>query len=174
MKVLLHELANQQRLFWRSRESAFFTFLLPIILLVVLGSVYGNEEIDGVQASSYLVAGMIGFGVVATAYAGLAINTVIRRESGVLKRIRGTPLPPAVYLGAAVLSTLIVIAIEVASSQPNCSLPKFMAPRQSGDTLRPERPRVRSCVVIGFVLVSRRYGVMGRIVCADRAQSAGL
>jgi ABC-2 type transport system permease protein len=114
VKVLLHELANQQRLFWRSRESAFFTFLLPIILLVVLGSVYGNEEIDGVQASSYLVAGMIGFGVVATAYAGLAINTVIRRESGVLKRIRGTPLPPAVYLGAAVLSTLIVIAIEVA------------------------------------------------------------
>lgn len=114
MRLLAHELANQQRLFWRSRESAFFTFLLPIILLVVLGSVYGDEEIDGVSAASYLVAGMIGFGVVATAYAGLAINTVIRRESGVLKRVRGTPLPPAVYLGAAVLSTLIVIAIEVA------------------------------------------------------------
>jgi ABC-2 type transport system permease protein len=112
--LLVHELGNQQRLFWRSRESAFFTFLLPIILLVILGSVYGDEEIDGVHAASYLVAGMIGFGVVATAYAGLAINTVIRRESGVLKRVRGTPLPPAVYLGAAVLSTLIVIAIEVA------------------------------------------------------------
>lgn len=114
MRILAHELANQQRLFWRSRESAFFTFLLPIILLVVLGSVYGDDEIDGVRAASYLVAGMIGFGVVATAYAGLAINTVIRRESGVLKRVRGTPLPPAVYLGAAVLSTLIVIAIQVA------------------------------------------------------------
>lgn len=114
MRLLSHELANQQRLFWRSRESAFFTFLLPIILLVVLGSVYGDAEIDGVRAASYLVAGMIGFGVVATAYAGLAINTVIRRESGVLKRVRGTPLPPAVYLGAVVLSTLIVIAIEVA------------------------------------------------------------
>jgi len=114
VNVLALELANQQRLFWRSRESAFFTFLLPIILLVVLGSVYGDAEIDGVRAASYLVAGMIGFGVVATAYAGLAINTVIRRESGVLKRIRGTPLPPAVYLGAVVLSTLIVIAIEVA------------------------------------------------------------
>jgi ABC-2 type transport system permease protein len=113
VKLLAHETANQQRLFWRSRESAFFTFLLPIILLVLLGSVYGDEEIDGISAASYLVAGMIGFGVVATAYAGLAINTVIRRESGVLKRVRGTPLPPAVYLGAAVLSTLVVIAIEV-------------------------------------------------------------
>ncbi len=113
MRLLLHELRNQQRLFWRSRESAFFTFLLPIILLVVLGSVYGDEEIDGEPAAPYLVAGLIGFGVVATSFAGLAINLVIRRESGVLKRVRGTPLPASTYLGAVVLSELIVIAIQV-------------------------------------------------------------
>lgn len=114
MRLFLHELRNQQRLFWRSRESAFFTFLLPIILLVVLGSVYGDSEIDGQPAAPYLVAGLIGFGVVATAYAGLAINVVIRRESGVLKRVRGTPLPPSTYLAATIVSTLVVIAIEVA------------------------------------------------------------
>ena len=98
MRLFLHELRNQQRLFWRSRESAFFTFLLPILLLVLLGSVYGDDEIDGIPAAPYLVAGLIGYGVVAVAFAGLAINIVIRRESGVLKRVRGTPLPPAVYL----------------------------------------------------------------------------
>jgi ABC-2 type transport system permease protein len=113
VRLFLHELENQQRLFWRSRESAFFTFLLPIVLLVILGSVYGDADIDGEPAAPYLVAGMIGFGVVATAYAGLAINVVIRRESGVLKRVRGTPLPPATYLAAAVGSTLVVIGIEV-------------------------------------------------------------
>jgi ABC-2 type transport system permease protein len=107
------ELRNQQRLFWRSRESAFFTFLLPIILLVLLGSVYGDEDIDGVPAAPYLVAGLIGYGVVATAFAGLSINLVIRRESGVLKRVRGTPLPPSVYLAAVIASELVVIAIEV-------------------------------------------------------------
>ncbi len=112
MRLLLHELANQQRLFWRSRESAFFTFLLPIILLLILGLVYGDKEIDGVRAAPYLVAGMLGFGVVSTAYAGLAINLVIRRESGVLKRIRGTPLPPAGFLGAVIVSILVVIGIE--------------------------------------------------------------
>jgi ABC-2 type transport system permease protein len=113
MGVFLHELRNQQRLFWRSRESAFFTFLLPIILLVLLGSVYGDEEIDGYPASSYLVAGMIGFGVVATAFAGLAINLVVRRETGVLKRVRGTPLPPSVYLAAVIASEIVIIAIQV-------------------------------------------------------------
>jgi ABC-2 type transport system permease protein len=115
MALFLHELANQQRLFWRSRESAFFTFLLPILLLVLLGSVYGDDVIDGVRAAPYLVAGLIGYGVVAVAFAGLAINMVIRRESGVLKRVRGTPLPPTVYLLAVIASEIVVIAIQVAS-----------------------------------------------------------
>jgi ABC-2 type transport system permease protein len=113
VKLFVHELRNQQRLFWRSRESAFFTFLLPIILLLLLGSVYGDNEIDGDPAAPYLVAGMIGFGVVGTTFAGLAINLVIRRESGVLKRVRGTPLPSRTYLAAIVASELIVIALIV-------------------------------------------------------------
>jgi ABC-2 type transport system permease protein len=113
IELFVHELRNQQRLFWRSRESAFFTFLLPILLLVLLGSVYGDEEIDGVSAAPYLVAGLIGYGVVAVAFAGLAINMVVRRESGVLKRVRGTPLPTPTYLAAVIGSELVVIAIQV-------------------------------------------------------------
>lgn len=112
-RLFLHELRAQQVLFWRSRESAFFTFLLPIIFLVLLGSVYGDEQIDGIGGSTYLLAGLIGYGVVATAFAGLAITLVVRRESGVLKRVRGTPLPASVYLSAVIASTLLVIALEV-------------------------------------------------------------
>ncbi len=110
--LFAREVAVQQRLFWRSREAAFFTFLLPILFLVLLGSVYGDDEIEGIAASTYLVAGLLGYGIVATAFAGLAITLVLRRESGVLKRIRGTPLPAAVYLAAVIASTLVVIALE--------------------------------------------------------------
>ena len=112
IRLFLHELRAQQRLFWRSRESAFFTFSLPILLLVLVGFVYGDETIAGVNGATYLVAGMLGFGVVAAAFAGVAISLVIRRESGVLKRVRGTPIPPSLYLGAAIGSTLIVIALQ--------------------------------------------------------------
>lgn len=110
--VLLRELRNQQRLYWRSREAAFFTFVMPIIFLLLLGSVYGNDDIDGIKGSTYLLAGLIGYGVVATAFAGLAITIVIRRESGVLKRVRGTPLPTWIYLAAVIGSTLLVLALE--------------------------------------------------------------
>ena len=115
MRLFFHELLIQQLMFWRSREAAFFTFLLPIIFLVLLGSIYGdNGEIGGISAGTYLLAGLLGYGVVASAFAGLAISMVVRRESGVLKRVRGTPLPPGVYLSAVIGSTLVVVTLEAA------------------------------------------------------------
>lgn len=115
MRLAVHQLANEQRLFWRSRELAFFTFALPIVFFVLLGSVYGDEEISGVKGSAYLLAGMLGYGVAATAFAGLAITTVIRREDGVLKRLRGTPLPARAYIAAVIGSTLLVFLLEAVS-----------------------------------------------------------
>jgi ABC-2 type transport system permease protein len=112
VRLFRHEFRAQQRLFWRSRELAFFTFMLPLILFILLGSVYGKDKIDGFKGSDYLLAGMLGYGVVATAFAGLAIILVIRRESGVLKRLRATPLPAPTYIAALLASTLVVFAIE--------------------------------------------------------------
>src|SRR2546430_6822574 len=116
MNVLVHQLRGEQRLFWRSRELAFFTFMLPIVFFVLLGSVYGGDTIraDGhrFKGSHYLLAGMLGYGVAATAFAGLSIMLVIRREGGILKRLRATPLPPWAYVSAILGSTLVVYAIE--------------------------------------------------------------
>jgi ABC-2 type transport system permease protein len=116
MRLFWHEVRTEQTLFWRNRESAFFTFFLPIIFFLIFGSIYGNSTItkEHIRAAPFLEAGMIGYGVASTAFAGLAITMVIRRESGVLKRIRATPLPPATYLLAVLLSTFIVFLIESA------------------------------------------------------------
>jgi ABC-2 type transport system permease protein len=114
MRLFRHQLKWEQRLFWRSRESAVFVFLFPILLFALLTAVY-NGHIDGRPASWVLLAGMIGYGAANTAFAGLAITLVSRREIGILKRIRATPLPPAVYLTAVLVSIMIVFAIQVAS-----------------------------------------------------------
>jgi ABC-2 type transport system permease protein len=115
MRLFVHELRAQQLLFWRNREAAFFSFLFPIILLVLLGSVYGDDEIEGVSGATFLLAGLIGYGVAATAFASLAITLVVRREAGLLKRVRGTPLSPATYLAAVIASIVIVIALQAAA-----------------------------------------------------------
>jgi ABC-2 type transport system permease protein len=114
MRLVRHQLKWEQRLFWRSREAAVFVFLFPILLFALLTAVY-NGEIDGQPASWVLLAGMIGYGAANTAFSGLAITLVTRRELGILKRIRGTPLPPAVYLAAVLISITIIFAIQVVS-----------------------------------------------------------
>ena len=112
MRIFLHELKVEQVLFWRNREAAFFTFFLPVIFFLVFGSIYGNDRISGIRGAAFLEAGMIGYGVASTAFAGLAITMVIRRESGVLKRIRATPLPPWTYLVAVLVSTFVTFLVE--------------------------------------------------------------
>jgi len=111
VRVLIHQLRAEQRLFWRSREAAVFVFVFPLLLYALLGSVYGNT-INGVPASDALLSGIFGYGAANTALAGLAIVLVGRREAGILKRLRATPLPPATYLAAVLLSTLITFALQ--------------------------------------------------------------
>lgn len=114
MRLFLHQLRAEQRLFWRSRELAFFTFLLPIVFYFLLASAYGDEEVNGVDGYTYLLGGMIGYGAAATAFAGLALLLVIRRESGVLKRIRATPLPGQTYIAAVLASIILIFLLEAA------------------------------------------------------------
>lgn len=112
MRLFLHQLRAEQKLFWRSRELAFFTFLLPILFFLLLGSAYGDEKINDVSGYQYLLAGMIGYGAASTTFAGLALLLVIRRESGVLKRLRATPLPPTTYVGAVLANIILIFLVE--------------------------------------------------------------
>jgi ABC-2 type transport system permease protein len=118
VSLLVHQLAFEQRMFWRSREAAIFIFIFPLLLYMLLGSVYGDEvELNDriVPAGDVLLAGLFGYGAANTAFGGLAIILVGRREIELLKRIRSTPLPPATYIAAVLLSILAVFALQAVS-----------------------------------------------------------
>lgn len=114
MRLLWHQLRWEQRVFWRSREAAVFVFLFPLLLFALLTAVY-NGRIYERPAAWALLAGMLGYGAANTAFAGLALTLVARRELGILKRIRSTPLPAATYLVAVLVSILIVFALQAGS-----------------------------------------------------------
>jgi ABC-2 type transport system permease protein len=111
VRLFVHELRNQQLVFWRSKEAALFIFLFPLLLFLLLGSVYSGK-IYGLPAPQALLAGMLGYGCANTAFAGLAIQLVVRRELGILKRLRATPLSAATYISATLASTLIVFVLQ--------------------------------------------------------------
>jgi len=99
LRLFVHELRAEQLVFWRSKEAALFIFLFPLLLFLLLGSVYSGR-IYGVPAPQALLAGLLGYGCANTSFAGLAITLVIRRENGILKRVRATPLPASTYIAA--------------------------------------------------------------------------
>jgi ABC-2 type transport system permease protein len=111
VRLFVHEVRNQQLVFWRSKEAALFIFLFPLLLFLLLGSVYSGK-IYGVPAPQALLAGMLGYGCANTAFAGLAIQLVVRRELGILKRLRATPLSARTYIAATLASTLIVFVLQ--------------------------------------------------------------
>jgi ABC-2 type transport system permease protein len=107
-----HQLRAEQLTFWRSREAAIFVFLFPPLLFVLLASVFGDGDVDGTPSSTYLVAGLIAYAAANTALGGLAITLVVRRELGILKRLRSTPLPAPLYLATVLLSNLLVVVLQ--------------------------------------------------------------
>ena len=137
MRVALHQLRWDQLVFWRNRESSIFVFLFPILLFLLLSTVYGGDY-RGRPATDYLTVALVAYGVANTAFGGLAIILVIRRELGLLKRILATPLPSPLYLASVVSSLLLVFALQAISilllgkllydaSLPSDSLSLFLA-----------------------------------------------
>ena len=111
LRLFLHQVRADQLVFWRGRESAIFVFLFPVLLYLLLSTVYSGEY-RGRPNTDYLTSSLIAYGVANTAFGGLAIILVMRRELGILKRIRATPLPAPMYLAAALCSILLVFVLQ--------------------------------------------------------------
>jgi ABC-2 type transport system permease protein len=101
--------------FVRSRESFTFTLLFPVILMVILGSIFSwTIEGTNVRMSQYLAAGLIGSALLNTGFQALAITIPMERDKGALKRLRGTPMPPAAYFVGKVLMVMALGVAEIA------------------------------------------------------------
>ncbi len=102
----------EQRAYWRNRGRGVFTFIFPLMFLVIFGSLYKGSKLHSegnIAYDAFFVPGILAYGVIATTYVNMAIGTAILRDEGVLKRMQGTPLPRWAYVAARVGSTLIIV-----------------------------------------------------------------
>jgi ABC-2 type transport system permease protein len=100
--------------FLRSREAVVFTMLFPVLLIVIFGSIFRGEIAPGVRFTQYFVTGMIAAGLMSVGFQNLAIQIPIERDRGVLKRLRGTPMPRSVYFLGKVIVVLVIGVVETA------------------------------------------------------------
>jgi ABC-2 type transport system permease protein len=99
----------ERKMFWRNPSAAFFNFLLPLLFLAAGGAILSGNQKD----LDKLVPAIAGLSVMSTTFTALAYNIVYLRERGVLKRIRGAPLPTGSYLGGVAANAVTNTALQI-------------------------------------------------------------
>jgi ABC-2 type transport system permease protein len=103
----------ERRMFWRNPSAAFFGFLLPLLLLAMFGAIFAGEQAE----LDVIVPGIAGMSAMSATFVSLAYNLTFLREKGILKRLRGTPLPSSAYLagiaGNAIANTVLQVAVVI-------------------------------------------------------------
>lgn len=166
LKLLWFQIRAQNRFFWRVPIGAFFTLVLPIIMLVLFVALFGNDLDDArdtgdITAAQFYTPALAVFAVGSATYTNIAINLSTRREDGILRRVRSTPLPPTIYLAGAIgsavwialVSMTIMVGLGVVAFSVNIELAKVPA------------------MLLAFVVGSATFATLG-VALASVAKSA--
>jgi ABC-2 type transport system permease protein len=116
-RLVAHQVRYEQLAFWLNRVGAIFTVGFSVLFLVMMGASAGQSRVSylgNVKLVEYYVPAFVAYGVMSACFTTLAITMVVRREKGLLKRLRLSPLPTGVLVTAILVSTAIVSLVEVA------------------------------------------------------------
>jgi ABC-2 type transport system permease protein len=114
LSLLAWQVLYEQRAFWRNRRRALASFAFPLMFLLIFGAITQGAKVKGDGNIAYInfyVPGIIAYAVMVIGFTNTAMSIALLRSEGVLKRMRTTPMPWALYLGGIVLSTVITIAV---------------------------------------------------------------
>ena len=111
LAIAARQLRFEQKAFWRNPAGAVFTFAFPLLFLVIFSPLNSGQRIEergGISFVTFFVPGIVAFGLISACYTNLAIRMTVNRDFGVLKRVRGTPVPPWAYLAGQVASSVVI------------------------------------------------------------------
>jgi ABC-2 type transport system permease protein len=117
--LAIRQIRYENRAFWRNPAAAFFTFAFPLLFMVIFNVIFTDTaDAAGFRASDFFTPAIIAFSIITATYTNIAMRVTMDREAGILKRVRGTPLPAWLYLFArmahAVLISVLLVAIVAA------------------------------------------------------------
>jgi ABC-2 type transport system permease protein len=110
--IVVRQFGYEQRSFWRNPASAFFAFALPVVFLVVFASIFRNTTVhvagNAVSYNDYYIPALVAFGIMGACFTNIAVSVTVRRDSGILKRMRGTPLPAWAFVTGLIASSVVI------------------------------------------------------------------
>ncbi|MFI9602297.1 ABC transporter permease [Streptomyces sp. NPDC052043] len=111
----LHQGALEITQFFRQRDQVVFTFAFPVVFLFLFASIFRNDVHDaGITTAQLYVPAMMASGIMSTSFQSLGISIAVERDEKVLRRLRGTPMPPAAYFLGKIWLVLFTGLLETA------------------------------------------------------------
>jgi len=118
LRLLVHQVGYEQLSFWRNPQSAVFTFVFPVLFVAIMGALFGSvgksSYFGGLSALQYYVPTIAALSVLGSCYGQLAVALAARRQAGILKRIRATPLPTWAYFAGLLAHCVLVSVVDIA------------------------------------------------------------
>lgn len=118
LALVWHQIRYEQLSFWRNPQSAFFTFVFPVVIITLFGALFGHgarsSYFYGLPALQYYVPTIAALSVLGSCYSQLAIVLALRRQNGILKRVHGTPLPAWAYFLGLLAHCVMVSVVDIA------------------------------------------------------------
>ena len=115
LSLTLQQIRYQLLTFVRTPIALFFTLVFPLMFFLLVSTVFGDSEIEADggtwTVSQFYTGGIAAFAAVSATFTNLANMVPIRRDEGVMKRWRGTPLPSGVYI-AGFVGSAFVLALD--------------------------------------------------------------
>jgi ABC-2 type transport system permease protein len=118
LRLLAHQVRYEQLSFWRNPQSAVFTFIFPVVFVTIIGALFGSggrsSYFYGLSPLQYYILTIAAVSVLGSCYGQLAVALSIRRQNGILKRVRATPLPAWGYFAGLLAHCVLVSFVDVA------------------------------------------------------------
>ena len=116
--LALRQVRYENSAFWRNPAAAFFTIAFPLMFLVIFNLIFGSQEVtdengNTFNLSTFYVPAIMVFAVVGATYTNVAMGIAFARDGGLLKRVRGTPLPSWSYLAGKIIHSVLLTVLLV-------------------------------------------------------------
>jgi len=118
LDLMIHQVRYEQLSFWRNPQSAIFTFVFPVLFVTIMGALFGSvgrsAYFGGLSALQYYIPTIAALCVLGSCYGQLAVALAARRQNGILKRVRATPLPAWTYFTGLLAHCVLVSLVDIA------------------------------------------------------------
>ena len=113
VRIGFSRVVPELKMFYRRPEQVALTFSMPALICLLLGSIFTAKLPEtNISMGAVIAASMLAYGILSTSFINLGISIAADRDTGALRRLRGTPATASSYFIGKIMLVAIVSLAE--------------------------------------------------------------